>query len=613
MTATSPRRCPPNLPVITPFHDVAAPLSAMTVTAPASAATSGASPYLFPFYLIDPFLVAKAFWCNGATVGVDSIDIGIYQMTDKATGRVDLIRSTGAVMSASPASAVQEAGWPQVTCVNVTSGNSSTDATSYATAIVNMAAGKLYLLSVENSKATADVVSSIDGGPTFTSRSSVAWNTNADRTSIWSSAPVANYTGVLTINFGGGNTQTGCVWSLEELSGADTASTDGIVQQNTGTGSSVTPQVTLGAFASLYNATYFACSNIADTTTTPKAQFIELVDISAATPLQTLETQWAPLNDTTPNGTITSGVWGACAVEIKAISAPATPWRVARTQLTSDFSNADATSYATASVTLKAGRLYLLAVENSKASADAVSAITGGSTFTSRATTQYNGTTNRITLLSSVPTVDVTGALTIDFGGGNTQTGCVWSLLECSGVNTATTDGIVQAVAATGNTANPSVALAAFGDARNATFSAFANLASAATPGPGWTEMADLSAATPAQFLETQWRVDSDRNASATMTSGQWGAIACEIACDTSSLVIPPSTPGNPDVYMAFACSASTATFLKRTGTVGFYSAAGVLTITAVYPLPSTGTASTMAAAIVITPLAGFSSRSLIG
>jgi hypothetical protein len=264
-------------------------------------------------------------------------------------------------------------------------------------------------------------------------------------------------------------------------------------------------------------------------------------------------------------------------------------------------------------VTLKAGRLYLLAVENSKASADAVSAITGGSTFTSRATTQYNGTGNRITLLSSVPAVDVTGALTIDFGAGNTQTGCVWSLLECSGVNTATTDGVVQAVAATGNTANPTVALAAFGDARNATFSAFANLASAATPGPGWTEMADLSAATPAQFLETQWRVDSDRNASATITSGQWGAIACEIACDTSPLVIPPSTPGNPDIYMAMSCSGSTATLLRRVPGVGFSAAAGVLTVATTHPLPSTCIAATTVGVSCVVYLAGFSSRSLIG
>ena len=52
--------------------------------------------------------MSKAFWCNGATTGTDSIDIGIYRMTDMTTGRCDLIRSTGAVLSAAPASAVQE-------------------------------------------------------------------------------------------------------------------------------------------------------------------------------------------------------------------------------------------------------------------------------------------------------------------------------------------------------------------------------------------------------------------------------------------------------------------------------------------------------------------------
>jgi hypothetical protein len=596
---------------LTPWSDQAARLGFGNATTPASGAGDGVGYAKFhPIYLTEPYSVAKAFWCNGATIASgDSIDVGIYRMTDQATGRMDLIRSTGAVRSASPVSAVQEAGWPQVTCVNVTSGNSSADATSYTTAIINLSAGKLYLMAVENSKATADVVSSIDNGPTFTSRSSVAWNTNANRTSIWSAVPTVNYTGTLVINFGAGNTQTGCVWSLEEFSGVDTSATDGVVQQATGTGSSVTPQVTLAAFASAYNATYVALSNIGDSTTTPKAQFVELVDIGAATPAQYLETQWAPINDTTPNGTITSGVWGGCAVEIKAVSAPAQPWRVARTQLTSGNDSTDSATYATASVTLKVGRLYLMAVENSAANAAVVASITGG--FVARATVQINGTTNRISVWSLVPTVDSTGALTITFGGA--QTGCTWSLLEMSGVDTTTTDGIVQIVTNTGNTANPTVALAAFGSDANATFAAFANLASAATPAPGWTEMADVTAATPAQYLETQWRVGPARNASAIVSSGQWGGIACEIKADTSALVIPPSTPGNPDLYMAFTQSGASATWLRIVPSSGFLAGVGMLYITGTFPLPSTVVPLATATTQMTVHLFGFSLRSLIG
>jgi hypothetical protein len=609
MTQTSSPRHPVAPICFTPFHEIMGGLALANVAGVSSGTAAANVAQFFPLYPYEPYTVAKAYSASGATVGVDMIDMAIYRMTDQATGRMDMVRSTGQFYVNLP-NVVQEAGLPQVIGVNVTSGNSSADATSYTTAIVNLSAGKLYLLSVENSRATADVVSSVDNGPTFTSRSSVAWNTNANRTSIWSAAPTTNYTGTLVVNYGAA-TQTGCVWSLEEFSGVDTATNDGVVQQATGTGTSTTPSAALAAFASTYNATYFACSNVADSTTTPKAQFTELVDIGAATPAQYLETQWFVGNDTAPTGTITSGVWGACAVEIKASTAPASLWRTARTQLDSGNSSADATSYAMNSVTVKAGRLYLLVVENSKADAQVVSAITGGPTFTSRATVQFNGTANRISLWSSVPTADATGAMTIDFGAGNTQTGCTWSLLEMSGVDTATTDGIVQIVTNTGNTANPTVALAAFGTAANATFAAFANLASAATPAPGWTEMADVTAGTPAQFLETQWRVDPARNASAVVTSGQWGGIACEIKADASALVIPPSTPGNPDIYMALTASAAVATVLRAAPGAGLLRPAGVLLAATTFPLPSSLLVTGVSPARV--PIAGFSSRSLIG
>ena len=355
-----------------------------------------------PLHLLEPFTVAKAFWCNGATVGTDSIDIGVYRMTDMSTGRLDLVRSTGAVLSAGTVSVVQEVGTWRVARANVTSGGDSTDR---------------------------------------------------------SSAP----------------------------------------------------------------------------------------------------------------------------------------------------------GYTTASVTLKAGRLCLLSIENSAASAAAPSAITGGPTWTQRATGQYNGTANRLSLYSAVPTVDYTG--TIDIAFGATQTGCTWVLDEFSGVDTATNHGLVQVTAvATGSGTTPAATLSAFGSANNATFGVQGHAANTtATPGTGFTELADVGTATPAQAIGTEWRVDNDTSVDFTITSAAWACVGAEIKADASAFVIPPATVGSPDVYFAMTVSGITATFLRVTASAGISNTVGVLVATTTFPLPSNVTPSPPSTATVSFALAGFSSRSLIG
>jgi len=272
---------------------------------------------LYPIYLIEPFIVAKAFWANGSTVGTDSIDMGVYLMTDIVTGRIDLIRSTGPVLSAN-ADVVQASGTWKVAAnaAAITSGNDSTDSTTYTTASVTLKAARLYLLSFANTAASAAAPSGIAGGGTWTSRSSTQFNGTAHRNSIWSCVPTVDYVGTIVITFGA--TQTACTWGLNEFSGVNTTTNDGIVQQAVGTGTSVTPLATLAAFGSANNATFGALGNVSDTTTTPGTNFTELSDTNAATPTVCLQTQWRIDNDTTVDGTITSAAWGACAVELKA-------------------------------------------------------------------------------------------------------------------------------------------------------------------------------------------------------------------------------------------------------------------------------------------------------
>jgi hypothetical protein len=245
-----------------------------------------------------------------------------------------------------------------------------------------------------------------------------------------------------------------------------------------------------------------------------------------------------------------------------------------------------------------------------------VSAITGGPTFTSRASTLFNANANRVSLWSAVPVIDYTGALTIDFGAGNTQTGAAWTLVEMSGVDTTTTDGIVQTAVGTGNSTTPLATLGAFAHANNAAIAFHANVGdSTTTPGAGWTELDDTAAAaTPAQYLETQWRVDNDTTADATITSGQWGSIAAEIKADASPFVIPPSLPGQPRVYWAMTASGSTATVIRANMIGAQLAAQGGLELVTTTVLPSSCIPTVLGASVVgPRRLAGFSSRSLIG
>jgi hypothetical protein len=319
MSFSPASRYPFNNPLISPYHDEMNGLSAIVAgSAPASGTFSAAAVLLMPITLARPFTVVKAWVLNGVTVGTDSWDIGVYRMTDLATARLDLLYSTGPVLSAGTVNRVAEVANFRTAAANITTGVDSTDATSYTTASVTLKAGRLYLMSFVNTAASADAITSITGGPTWTTRSSTQYNGTAHRVSIWSGVPTTDYTGTIVVGFGA-NTQTSGRWSLNEFANVDTATTDGVVQQAVGSGNSTTPLATLGAFGATDNATFGALANTADTTTTPGSGFYELSDLSTATtPASFLQTEYRTDNDTTVDGTITSGQWGACAVEIKA-------------------------------------------------------------------------------------------------------------------------------------------------------------------------------------------------------------------------------------------------------------------------------------------------------
>lgn len=207
---------------------------------------------------------------------------------------------------------------------SITSGSNTTDAASFTTASVTLTSGRLYVLSVENSHGTsATAISSITGGagvPTFTSRVTTQFNSNLNRTSMWTAVPGSTYTGTLTINFGG-TTQTGITWSLVEVVNVDTATTDGIVTTGSATGSGTTPAVNAAALGASTNSLFGAIGSLA-TSAVPVGRYTEMHDVTAATPTQGLQTIYqsavSEALDRTISSTISSAAWGVCYVEIKA-------------------------------------------------------------------------------------------------------------------------------------------------------------------------------------------------------------------------------------------------------------------------------------------------------
>lgn len=289
-------------------------LKSVVNVAPASGTTAANRITFVPFYTSRGYRLARWWWQNGSVVGTDYVQVGIYDES------FNLFRASPRTLSAGTVNQLQFAN-PGIHATHVNGQIDATDTTTYSMLSATLKAGVMYLLSVENSAASAGAVSSIDsatgGYPTFTSRSTTQFNTAANRISIWSAVPTTDWTGVLRVNFGA--TQTGFIGSLDAFFHVDTTTNDGIVQNAVGTGSSVTPLATLGAFGSSANATFGAFGVGASAGGTTSTGYIEFLDSGTGPPAQQMQVVFRPDNDTTVDETIVTNPWGACAVEIKSL------------------------------------------------------------------------------------------------------------------------------------------------------------------------------------------------------------------------------------------------------------------------------------------------------
>jgi len=187
---------------------------------------------------------------------------------------------------------------------------------------------------------------------------------------------------------------------------------------------------------------------------------------------------------------------------------------ITNSSLTSSYDNVDRTSYTTASVSPTANRLLLLAVYTRiGASAVAPTSVTGNG-LTWVKVNDVGSTTANLSVWRALGATPSAGTIVIDFNGV-TQTGCAWELSQFTNMNVTGTNGsasIVQSVATSfGAATSASVALAAFGNANNATYGAFGKATNEAiTNGSGFTTIANPFGATPVASMLTEFRSDND-------------------------------------------------------------------------------------------------------
>ena len=212
---------------------------------------------------------------------------------------------------------------------------------------------------------------------------------------------------------------------------------------------------------------------------------------------------------------------------------------VAASNVIANADSTDQNSYTTASVSVTAGRLYLVLVRHTRDTAGTANTptVTGASQTWEVVDTRLYATDSKVrtTLFRCEAASTTSGALTIDFAG-QLQNQCGWIVDEITGqvqgANGA--NAIVQSTTGDSNGASVtsfSLTLAAFARAANAVWAGIrvATFSTTVTHEGGYSELAEQGTSGAAK-AESEFKDSSDTSPSWTLGSDQVaGAIAVEI------------------------------------------------------------------------------------
>jgi hypothetical protein len=196
-------------------------------------------------------------------------------------------------------------------------GGSTTDAASFATASITLAASQPAYVAVSSHNATAAGQPTVTGcGLTWSAEKTITISAGARRMTIFSGAGTPS-AGALTIDFAGTN-QTAINWIVVQL--ADAATSGYTVQAPNGTttasGTSLAGP-TLSAFEHANNVHLAFFMTSLNAGITPDANFTELADTSQTGNNVSLECQWAR-NVLTCTSTFSTAAAACISLEVKA-------------------------------------------------------------------------------------------------------------------------------------------------------------------------------------------------------------------------------------------------------------------------------------------------------
>lgn len=214
-------------------------------------------------------------------------------------------------------------------CGNLTQGSSTTDGTVFTTASITPAANALLLLTIiSRADAVQPTIASISGnGLTWVEIDHVDNDNSGSRRTIhlYRAMGASPSAGAVTITFNA--TQTACTWTIDQITGADTAGTNGsgaIVQSannvNRGAGSTSITATLPSAFSNVNNGTYGAFgTGSVGTSPTAGSGFSQISSVQeTGESSAALFTEWKNVNDTTIDVTSASDTEnGIIGVEIK--------------------------------------------------------------------------------------------------------------------------------------------------------------------------------------------------------------------------------------------------------------------------------------------------------
>lgn len=225
---------------------------------------------------------------------------------------------------------------------------------------------------------------------------------------------------------------------------------------------------------------------------------------------------------------------------------PSTVWAaVSCSNLTANDSATDATSYATASVSPTANALVIATVTSHIASGPPVEPTASGNGLTwvsMNTNTTNHSNTRRTTQFRALGASPSAGAVTFDFGS-ETQLFAIWTVDQCTGVDTSGTNGsgaIVQVGDSTGTGFGTSqtITLSAFGSSNNAAYGYMQHGTNeATTQGTDFAELSDnnISDGGLLSGAQTQWKLNDETVDWTWSTSSRMQGVAAEIKAASSA------------------------------------------------------------------------------